>query len=122
MALVVQDYNQPSFEGAVAVVADEIVTVLGEHPRNPHHRLGSQGHLFDTLLALLDGSSPDWWFVRTSDGREGAVPSAFLVRDEATQQAGVREFDAAQFAAAQPEYPIPTPAPQPAVSPLPTTT
>jgi hypothetical protein len=72
MALVVQDY-QPSFAGAVAVVADEIVTVL-------------------------DASSPDWWLVRTSDGREGAVPSTFLVRDE-----GASGFDnaaEAQFASA----------------------
>jgi hypothetical protein len=56
MALVVQDYS-PSFDGAVAVVTDEVVTIL-------------------------DDSSPEWWLVRTSDGREGAVPSAFLELDE----------------------------------------
>ena len=58
MALVVQDYT-PSFDGAVAVVADEVVEVL-------------------------DDSSPEWWLVRTSDGREGAVPSAFLEQDESS--------------------------------------
>jgi hypothetical protein len=56
-ALVVADYLQPSFDGAVAVRQGEVVT-------------------------LLDISESDWWFVRTTDGREGAVPASFLMRDE----------------------------------------
>ena len=75
MALVVADYDQPSFDGAVAVRADEVVTVL-------------------------DGSSPDWWFIRRADGAEGAVPSSFLMRDDSGMQGGGFESSGAEFAGA----------------------
>lgn len=86
-ALVVQDYT-PSFEGAVAVEADEVV-------------------------AILDDSNPDWWLVRTSDGREGAVPSDFLDKyDGGFADAGEQAHfaSAATFAAGS--------APAPALAPV----
>ncbi len=93
IALVVQDYS-PSFDGAVAVVTDEVVTIL-------------------------DNSNPEWWLVRTSDGREGAVPSAFLEFDEGEFDEGgfgntgveAHFAGAATFATGSVAIPAPSPAP-----------